>query len=98
MHIVRLMWDDGRIAEILSTLKKIEDSNLSVREYFDQNIIPFTRPQYYIYRKTLRKYGEEGLCDKRATGNNTKLTQRIKDCDQFLLGHSIHSRIIRNIF
>jgi len=73
------MQDDGRIAEILSSIKKIEDSNLSVREYFDQNIVPFTRPQYYIHRKTLRKYGEEGLRDKRASGNNTKLTQRIKD-------------------
>ncbi len=73
------MQDDSRIAEILSTIKNIEDSNLSVREYFNQNIVPFTRPQYYIYRKTLRKYGEEGLHDKRADGNNTKLTQRIKD-------------------
>ena len=73
------MQDDDRIAKILSTIKKIEDSNLSVREYFDQNIVPFTRPQYYIHRKTLRKYGEEGLRDKRASGNNTKLTQRIKD-------------------
>lgn len=78
-HTVRLMRDDDRIAEILSTIKKIDDSNISVREYFDQNIVPFTRPQYYIYRKTLRKYGEEGLHDKRSAGNNTKLTQRIKD-------------------
>jgi len=73
------MQDDGRIEEIIKTIKNIEDSNLSVREYFDQNIVPFTRPQYYIYRKTLRKYGEEGLRDKRSSGNNTKLTQRIKD-------------------
>ena len=73
------MLDDIRISEILSTIKKIKDSNLSVKEYFDQNIVPFTRPQYYIYRKTLRKYGEEGLRDKRSSGNNTKLTQRIKD-------------------
>ncbi|MGP8319700.1 MAG: helix-turn-helix domain-containing protein, partial [Methanosarcinaceae archaeon] len=73
------MLDDIRISEILSTIKKIEDSNLSVKGYFDQNIVPFTRPQYYIYCKTLRQYGEEGLHDKRAAGNNTKLTQRIKD-------------------
>jgi hypothetical protein len=73
------MQDDIRVAEILSTIKNIEDSSLSVREYFDQNQVPFTRPQFYIYRKTLRKSGEEGLHDKRAAGNNTKLTQRIKD-------------------
>ena len=73
------MRDDIRITEILSTIKKIEDSNLSVKGYFDQKIVPFTRPQYYIYCKILRQYGEEGLHDKRTAGNNTKLTQRIKD-------------------
>lgn len=73
------MRDDSRVAEILSTIKDIEESGLSVREYFNQNIVPFTRPQYYIYRKILRQYGEEGLRDKRTAGNNTKLTQRIKD-------------------
>lgn len=74
-----MMRDDGRVAEILSTIKDIEESDLSIREYFNQNIVPFTRPQYYIYRKILRQYGEEGLRDKRTAGNNTKLTQRIKD-------------------
>lgn len=73
------MRDDGRVAEILSTIKDIEESDLSIREYFNQNIVPFTRPQYHIYRKILRQYGEEGLRDKRTAGNNTKLTQRIKD-------------------
>lgn len=73
------MQDDDRISEILSTINQIESSDLSIREYFNQNKVPFTRPQYYIYRKTLNKYGEEGLQDKRAAGNNTKLTQRIKD-------------------
>ena len=60
-------------------INQIESSDLPIREYFIQNKVPFTRPQYYIYRKILSKYGEEGLRDKRATGNNTKLTQRIKD-------------------
>jgi hypothetical protein len=73
------MQDDARISEILVTINQIESSDLPIREYFIQNKVPFTRPQYYIYRKILSKYGEEGLRDKRATGNNTKLTQRIKD-------------------
>jgi uncharacterized coiled-coil protein SlyX len=73
------MQNDDRINEILTSLKKIESSDLPIREYFNQNNVPFTRPQYYHYRKTLSKYGEEGLRDKRSAGNNTKLTQRIKD-------------------
>jgi hypothetical protein len=73
------MQDDARISEILVTINQIESSDLPLREYFLQNKVPFSRPQYYIYRKILSKYGEEGLRDKRATGNNTKLTQRIKD-------------------
>ena len=73
------MQDEDRISEILSAINQIESSDLPIREYFNQNKVPFTRPQYYIYRKILSKYGEEGLRDKRAAGNNTKLTQRIKD-------------------
>ena len=73
------MQDNDRISEILSAIDQIESSDLPIREYFNQNKVPFTRPQYYIYRKILSKYGEEGLHDKRAAGNNTKLTQRIKD-------------------
>ena len=73
------MQDDARISEILVTINQIESSDLPIREYFIQNKVPFTRPQYYIYRKILSKYGEEGLRDKRAKGNNTKLIQRIKD-------------------
>ncbi len=73
------MENDNRINEILTTLKKIESSDLPIRVYFNQNQVSFTRPQYYHYRKTLDKYGEEGLRDKRSAGNNTKLTPRIKD-------------------
>lgn len=65
--------------EILTEIKKIENSPLSVRDYFNQNTVPFSRSQYYIYRKTLLQFGENGLRDKRTDGNNTKLTSRIKD-------------------
>jgi len=70
---------DDRVSEILNIITQIESSDLPIREYFNQNKVPFSRPQYYIYRKILKKSGEEGLRDKRAAGNNTKLTQRIKD-------------------
>ncbi len=73
------MVGDERTDEILETIKKIQESRQPVKKYFENNFVPFSRSQYYIYCKTLQKYGEEGLYDHREEGNNTKLTQRIKD-------------------
>jgi rubrerythrin len=73
------MVEDERTYGILETIKKIQESRQPVKKYFENNLVPFSRSQYYIYCKTLQKYGEEGLYDHREEGNNTKLTQRIKD-------------------
>lgn len=73
------MVGDERTDEILETIKKIQESRQPIKKYFENNFVPFSRSQYYIYCKTLRKYGEEGLYDHREAGNNTKLTQQIKD-------------------
>jgi len=73
------MSEDERIEEILNTIQKIKESKLPVTNYFKQNEVPFSRAQYYNYCKTLQKYGEDGLKDKRIDGNNTKLSQKIKD-------------------
>ena len=67
------MSKNARVQEILSTVQKIKDSKLSVTDNFKQNEVPFSRAQYYNNCKTLKKYGEEGLKDKRINGNNTKL-------------------------
>lgn len=73
------MPEEERIREILSTIRKIEESKQPVVVYFNQNSVPFSRAQYYRYRRLLLKYGEEGLRDERKDGNYTKLTERIKD-------------------
>ncbi|MGB3479272.1 MAG: helix-turn-helix domain-containing protein [Halobacteriota archaeon] len=73
------MSEGERICEILSTIQKVKKSKQPVRAYFKQNPVSFSRAQYYTYCKTLQKYGEKGLRDKRKDGNYTKLTQRIKD-------------------
>jgi len=73
------MSENERVQEIINTIQKIKEYKLSVTDYFKQNEVPFSRAQYYNYCKTLQKYGEEGLKDKRTDGNNTKLSQRIKD-------------------
>jgi len=73
------MSEEERICEILRTIQKIKESKQPVIAYFKQNSVPLSRAQYYRYCKTLQKYGEEGLRDKRKEGNYTKLTEGIKD-------------------
>ena len=73
------MSEEERICEILSTIQNIKESKLPITTYFKQNSVPFTREQYYRYRRTLKKSGEDGLRDKRKDGNYTKLTEQIKD-------------------
>jgi transposase len=68
-----------RVQDILNTIKRIKESNLSVNKYFETKKVPFSRVQYYNYRKIIKKHGEEGLRDKREDGNYKKLTQSIKD-------------------
>lgn len=54
-----------------------------MREYFKTNTVPFSEAQFYNYCRILKKYGEQGLYDKRQDGNSTKLTQTIKDYIKF---------------
>jgi hypothetical protein len=73
------MVEDDKTDDILKIIRNIQESKQPVKKYFENNFVPFSRSQYYIYCKTLQKYGEEGLYDHREEGNNTKFTQRIKD-------------------
>jgi transposase len=58
-----------------------------VNTYFKRHDVPFSRVQYYTYCKIVKKYGEEGLRDKRQEGNYTKLTQKIRDYIIFTVKH-----------
>jgi transposase len=78
---------EERVQKILCAIHKIRASNLSVNTYFKRHDIPFSRVQYYTYCKIVKKYGEEGLRDKREEGNYTKLTQKIKDYIIFTVKH-----------
>jgi transposase len=73
------MADESREEIILNEIQKIKSSKQTVRTYFENKDVPFSREQYYRYCKILKKYGEEGLRDKRIDGNRTILTDRIKD-------------------
>ena len=76
---------EERIQEIRNTIQEIKDSGKSVNSYFRTSAVPFSKAQYYNYLRCLKKYGEEGLQDKRKDGNNRKLTQRIKDYITFCI-------------
>src|SRR3989304_8579447 len=78
-HIYYIMAQESREETILNEIQKIKSSKQTVRTYFETNNVPFSREQYYRYCKILKKYGEDGLRDKRIDGNRTILTDRIKD-------------------
>lgn len=73
------MVEESRDEKILNEIQKIKSSKQTVRTYFENNYVPFSREQYYRYCRIIKKYGEKGLKDKRIDGNRTLLTERIKD-------------------
>jgi transposase len=70
---------ENREEVILSEIQKIQESKQTVRDYFENNYVPFSREQYYRYCRIIKKQGEDGLKDKRINGNRTKLIETIKD-------------------
>lgn len=68
-----------REQKILETISKIKNSQVSVREYFEINDVPFSRARFYKYCKLIREHGKEGLYDKRQNGNYTKLKGWLKN-------------------
>jgi hypothetical protein len=55
-------------------IERIEASNLSVSQFFDSYAVPFSRAQYFRYKKRLQEHGPGGLVDRRSTGGCRKIT------------------------
>ena len=64
--------------DIKQWIKKIDDSKLSVPEYFNRNKVPFSQAQYYRYKKKLDQEGSDSLMDKRTRGNNRRITAEVE--------------------
>jgi transposase len=64
--------DAKKVAE---WVERIEKSSLSVTKFFETHDIPFSRAQYFIYKRRLEDSGLNGLVDKRSIGGNRKITQ-----------------------
>jgi hypothetical protein len=63
-----------RVANIVKCITQIEASNLSVTKFFKTKSVPFSRAQYYNYKRRLQQCGSDGLIDRRFMGMNRKLT------------------------
>ena len=87
-----------RASMILQAMKEIEESPLSVNQYFKAEKPPFGRAQYYLYKKALREKGEDSLYDKRSKGNNLKFTITMKIFVMRLLedNRSMSSVVVQN--
>ena len=61
---------------IVSWLKRIQSSELSVSQFFSKYTVPFSRSQYFIYKKKFAENGIDGLFDQRRNGGNRKMGQK----------------------
>jgi hypothetical protein len=75
--------DNAKRKSVLGWLQRIESSGLSIAAFFKENEVPFSRAQYFIYKKQLALSGPEGIQDRRRRGGNRKLSE---EAEGFLLG------------
>jgi transposase len=69
---------------IANSLKKIQESKLPLKEFFEKYDVPFSIAQYYRYKKCYDRHGLKGLTDGRTTGNNRRITH---EATSFLRGY-----------
>lgn len=79
---------ESRVSTILKVMKNVKESHLSVNQYFKEKDLPFGQAQYYLYRKSIEKFGIEGLYDQRSKGNNLKFSDEMKSFVKGLLKHN----------
>ena len=70
-------------SKIASIVEEVTKSGLSIEECLQRNAIPFSRSQYFRYRRRLAEGGLDALVDGRSRGNHRKLTP---DAKGFLRG------------
>jgi transposase len=69
-------------------LKRIGESKIPIRQFFEKYRMPFSLAQFYRYKKRYEREGWDGLFDRRTLGNHRRLTDHAAN---FLLGyHAAH--------
>ena len=64
--------DAKKTNEVCKWIERIEKSGLAISTFFDTHQIPFSRAQYFIYKRRLKESGVYGLIDKRCMGGESK--------------------------
>ena len=75
--------DDAKRKSVLGWVQRIESSSLSIRAFFKEYDVPFSKAQYFNYKKQLALLGLEGIQDRRRRGGNRKLSE---EAEGFVLG------------
>ncbi len=79
-----------RQEEILKFFKRVEKSDLSVKDYFATNQTPISLPQYYRLRKRYDQHGVAGLEDQRQSGNARKVNPQQVELIRGILTYNRH--------
>jgi transposase len=79
-------------AEVIGKwLARIERSRLSAPRFFALQGVPFSLPQYYVYRRRVEASGLSGLSDGRSRGNHRVVTP---EAEVFLQGYVAANRSV----
>ena len=65
--------DDAKKKMILEWIGRISHSELTITGIFEKYNVPFSKAQYFNYKKQIAIAGPEGLQDRRKLGGNRKL-------------------------
>ncbi len=63
-----------RVATIVKWIERIEASDQPLSKFLKTRTVPFSRAQFFNYKRRLQKLGPDGLIDRRSMGRNRKLT------------------------
>ena len=75
--------DESKRKLIIEWLERIEYSDFTIAAFFKNHDVPFSKAQYFIYKKRFSIGGSEGLEDRRKQGGNRKLSW---ETEGFILG------------
>lgn len=75
--------DDAKKKMIIVWMERIGRSELTISDFFSNHKVPFSKAQYFNYKRQIAIAGHEGLQDRRNLGGNRKISL---EAEGFLLG------------
>jgi len=75
--------DDTKRTMIIDWMDRIKHSELSIVDFFKHYKVPFSKAQYFNYKKQIETASHSNLQDRRYRGGNRKISS---EAEGFLLG------------